>query len=340
MEVVVGLSLSNLEPKVWHPNSSYYLPDVRAVMVSYAEFNKMPAKRKKAMEVGLHQSLDVPKHVSIYVDNGSFSFLRRASQINQEEYKEFVEKAKPDWYPTPQDFIPAPAMTNIEQYNCMLDTMQINSAYNYDGFVPVIHICRYLNEYLEHFQADPLLTRKARIALGGIVPNLLRAPKAMPYQEILGHLQNIRKVFKDKKLHVFGVGGTATLHIAALLKMDSVDSTGWRNRAARGIIQLPGKGDRLVAELGKWRGRECDEGELKVLQECKCPACSKNGLDGLKINGIIGFKNRATHNLWVLLEEARLIKMHLDQGSYADWYIGHVNNSTYKPLINYLVKSL
>ena len=31
---------------------------------------------------------------------------------------------------------------------------------------------------------------------------------------------------------------------------DSVDSSGWRNRAPRGIMQLPGSGDRMVAELG------------------------------------------------------------------------------------------
>ena len=32
--------------------------------------------------------------------------------------------------------------------------------------------------------------------------------------------------------------------------VDSVDSSGWRNRAPRGIMQLPGSGDRMVAELG------------------------------------------------------------------------------------------
>jgi hypothetical protein len=39
-------------------------------------------------------------------------------------------------------------------------------------------------------------------------------------------------------------------YIAALLDINSVDSRGWRNRAACGIIQLPGKGDRIVADLG------------------------------------------------------------------------------------------
>ena len=57
--------------------------------------------------------------------------------------------------------------------------------------------------------------------------------------------------------------------------MDSADSSGWRNRAARGIVQLPGSGDRIVADLGKWRGREPDTDEWKTLKDCQCPACQQ-----------------------------------------------------------------
>ena len=77
---------------------------------------------------------------------------------------------------------------------------------------------------------------EASHCLGGIVPNLLRSPKAVPYQEILDSLRHVRQTFANKEIHVFGMGGTATLHLAILLGMDSVDSSGWRNRAARGIV--------------------------------------------------------------------------------------------------------
>ena len=109
------------------------------------------------------------------------------------------------------------------------------------------------------------LSVKPALALGGIVPNLLRTPKAVPYKEILEGLRHVRKTFADKEIHVFGIGGTATLHLAALLGMNSVDSSSWRNRAARGIVQLPGSGDRIVANLGSWRGREPSENEWKAL---------------------------------------------------------------------------
>src|SRR5262249_20642554 len=153
------------------------------------------------------------------------------------------------------------------------------------------------------------------VALGGIVPNLLRAPKALSYKEILDSLKQFRKDFMGKKIHIFGIGGTATLHIAKLLKMDSADSSGWRNRAARGIIQLPGSGERVIAALGSWRGRTLSPKEIKILRKCLCPACQLEGVRGLKAAGVRGFRSRATHNLWTLLEEVKWIEEHLDNGT-------------------------
>jgi len=338
MEIVVGLSLTNLKPHVWQPESPYYIPSIKAIMVSYAEFDAAKTRRQKAMALGLRQYLEVPEGISIYLDNGAFSFWKKSRQVPHQEYLAFIKKAKPDWYTIPQDYIPAPAMTNSEQQTCLTQTMQMNRAYSYDGFVPVIHVCRSLQTYIDLFQAEPKLNTKSHIAIGGIVPNLLRAPKAMPYQEILKNLKHLRQCFSDKKIHVFGVGGTATLHLTALLGMDSIDSTGWRNRAARGIIQLPGKGDRLIAELGSWRGRSLSEEEIKTLHSYKCPACIEFGIEGLSAKGSFGFCNRATHNLWVLLEEAKKIQHHLSNDTYKEWYKTHLDNSTYKPLINYIVE--
>src|SRR5690606_37186678 len=114
--------------------------------------------------------------------------------------------------------------------------------------------------------------------------------------------------------------GTATIHLATLLGVDSVDSAGSRNRAARGIVQLPGSGDRVVDNLGSWRGREPSIEEWRILENCSCPACMKFGIEGLKAGGIDGFCNRATHNLWVLNKEIEAIEENLANGTYHDWY--------------------
>jgi 7-cyano-7-deazaguanine tRNA-ribosyltransferase len=168
--------------------------------------------------------------------------------------------------------------------------------------------------------------------------NLLRAPKAVPYHQVLSSLIHIRRTLANKEMHVFGIGGTATLHLAALLGVDSVDSSGWRNHAARGIVQLPGSGDRMVADLGSWRGRQLSSQEHEMLINCPCPACAHDGLEGILAKRIEGFCNRATHNLWVLLEEARWVEDHLTSGTYEDNYEDRVDNSIYKRLIQKAVE--
>lgn len=337
-KIIAGMTLKCFKPQVWNSNSPYFLPELEAIMVSYADFHRMRARRRKAMEQGLHASLGVPEQIKIYLDNGAFYFITHDGEFPKKEYEEFVSKAKPDWYPIPQDFIPTPKMTIEEQTVCFKRTMAVNKEYAYNGFVPVIHISRLLEKYFIAIQENKDLFSKEKIALGAIVPNLLRAPKALRHSEILESLKRVREVFQDKEIHVFGIGGTATLHIAALLKMDSVDSSGWRNRAARGIIQLPGSGDRAIAELGKWKIRRPTPEEWEQLSQCQCPACQHFGIDGLKLRGIEGFCNRAAHNLWVLLNEAKLIDQYLSNGTYAEWYEEHLNNSIYLPLIQELFK--
>ncbi len=337
MEIVAGLTLKQLKPLVWDKDSEYFIPAVNAVMVSYADFHRVSKHRQQAMSLGLHSFLGIPKNVRIYLDKGAFYFLSHVGDTPRDEDEEFVQQAKPDWWPIPQDYIPIPKMSLDEQEHCFTRTMEVNLAYQRDGFVPVIHISRFLEQYTVKIQGNSELSKKPAIALGGIVPNLLRAPKAMTHTSILDSLRQVRQAFVGKQIHVFGIGGTATLHIAALLGIDSVDSSGWRNRAARGVIQLPGTGERVVAELGSWRGRRPTSDEWKRLEGCPCPACKQHGTTGLKANRSSGFYNRATHNLWMLLEEALLIQEHLAAGTYAEWYKGHLDNTMYRPLIEALL---
>jgi 7-cyano-7-deazaguanine tRNA-ribosyltransferase len=336
--VVAGLSLKNLHPRVWDPGSPYYLPNLRAVMVSYADFHRMAPKRRAAMEQCLHAYLGLPEQTQVYLDNGAFYFLTRGGEVPTEEYERFVQKAKPDWYPIPRDYIPTPAMTHEDQKSCFAQTMRANIKYQHDGYTSVIHISPFLRKYLQKIEAHPKLSKKRHIALGGIVPNLLRAPKAIPYQHVLRALMQVRRTFADQEIHVFGIGGTATLHLAAILGIDSVDSSGWRNRAARGIVQLPGSGDRMMADLGSWRGRQLSPQEREMLTNCPCPACVHGGLEDLAAKRIEGFCNRAAHNLWVLLEEALWVEDHLTSGTYEDYYEARLDNSIYRRLIQNAVE--
>ena len=338
MKIVVGLNLNNIKPRIWAATSIYHLPELDAVMVSYADFHHNRTRRRRAMEEGLHVSLDIPERVKIYLDNGAFRFSRAGGEVPRDDYKAFVEKAKPDWYVIPQDYIPTPCMSDYKQNKCLEKTMAVNQEFSYDGYVPILHVSRRLNKYIRLFNEDEKLREKPIFAIGGIVPNLLRASKSMSYKKILNSIYKVRETFSNQNLHLFGVGGTATLHIAALLKMDSVDSVGWRVRAARGLVQLPGIGDRMVADLGKWKVREPNPEELKKLEECQCPACQEYGIKGLKANGTYGACNRATHNLWTLLKENRMIQENIENKTYVEWYKEHLQNSTYRPLIDRIVE--
>ena len=338
MLIVAGLSLKNLQPRVWDSTSEFYLPALQAVMVSYAEFHRMQARRTAAMKVGLRSYFDVPDHIKIFLDNGAFYFGGQESgKAPLREYEEFVEATGPHWKPIPQDYIPFPSMSRQKQRGCFDKTMRMNEQYQHNGYVPVVHIGNHLKNYTEQMMACPKLSKKPSIALGAIVPNLLRKPKAMPYADVLKGLQHFRTVFDKKSLHVFGVGGTATLHLMSLLGIDSVDSSGWRSRAARGIVQLPGCGERLVADLGNWRGREPSTDEWNTLRACQCPACARYGTNGLKANKLHGFCCRAAHNLWVLLEENIWLSQHVAGRTYAENYAARVDNSTYRPIIDELL---
>jgi 7-cyano-7-deazaguanine tRNA-ribosyltransferase len=338
MQVVAGLSLKNLEPRVWDPASPYYLLDLTAVMVSYGDFQQMPAKRRAAMREGLREYLGVPEGVCIYLDNGAFYFASKGGEPGAREYREFVRRANPDWRPVRFDAIPAPQMSWQKQLACYARTMEMNRRYQHDGYVPVVHAGRYLGKYLEAIESVPRLAAKECIALGALVPNLLRSPRAATYSSILGDLIAVRDRFPKKRIHVFGIGGTATVHLAALLGFDSADSSGWRNRAARGIIQLAGSGERIVAELGNWRGRRPTEEEWAELERCGCPGCQQFGVRSLKASGIDGFAHRATHNLWILLKEARWVSERLAKGTYSRCYRRRLDNTVYLPLISEVLK--
>lgn len=338
MIVVPGLSLKNLEPRVWDPKSPYFLRQLRAVMVSYADFHRMPTRRREAMKQGLASWLGVASGITVYLDNGAFYFLGRPGPRPRQAYEEFVQHASPDWWPIPQDYIPTPNMPPAAQARCYQRTMDVNRNYGHDGYVPVVHIGPLLTRYTSAIVTHPKLSKKSKLALGGIVPNLLRAPKAMAYPDVLSGLLHVRNKFEAKDVHIFGIGGTATVHIAGLIGADSVDSSGWRNRAARGLIQLPGSGDRMVANLGNWRGRKPSQYEWERLGKCRCPACKQSGVKGLRAKGLKGFSCRATHNLFVLLEEALWVEKHVAAGTYEEHYQKRLDNSIYLPLIQELLK--
>lgn len=338
MEVVAGLTLKNLRPRVWDPCSPEHVPRLTAVMLSFDEFRHRPNLLRQAMSTGLTSVLfggraDVTPPLKIFLDNGAFACLRRGDEPAMKVYTEFVAATRPAWYPVPADFIPLPSYSRPRQRELFDRTRAVLEANSGDGFCPVVHPGPWLDLYMEVLHR---LGQTKQLAIGGLVPHLLNSPGAQRRETIL-MLRRIRKEFPGH-IHAFGIGGIVTLHLAAALGIDSLDSSGWRQRAARGLINLRGRGERQAVKLGSWKGRKVTREEWEKLTRCRCPACRAPGRGGLRRKGIEGFAARATHNLAMLLHEADLIRRHLSAGDFPSWSPKRIGSNALADLVRVALK--
>jgi hypothetical protein len=319
MEVVAGLTLKNLRPRVWDPRSPDHVPGLTAVMLSFDEFRRRPVLWRQAMSAGLMSILfggrsTVTRPPKFFLDNGAFACLRRGHEPAIKEYTEFVAATRPAWYPVPADFIPLPSYSRERQRQLFKRTIAVLEENHGDGFCPVVHPGPWLDRYMDVLHR---LGQTQQLAIGGLVPHLLNSAGAQR-QQTIRMIQRIRREFPGR-IHAFGIGGIVTLHLAAALGIDSLDSSGWRQRAARGLINLRGRGDRQAVKLGSWKGRALTRAEWAELACCRCPACRNSGAGELRRRGMEGFTARATHNLTMLLHEADLIRRHLAAGDFPSW---------------------
>lgn len=334
MEVVAGLTLKNMRPRVCEERSPEFMPGLTAVMLSFDEIRRRPKTRRRILAEGLHSIFGIKsddirgKRLRIFVDNGAFACLRRGDEPAVAEFREFVGATTPTWYPVPADYIPLPSYSRKRRRDLFRKTVSVLESHTYDGFCPVIHPGPWLDGYLETLQR---LNLTRQLAIGGLVPHLLNSEGARRRQTI-SLLCRIRREFPGT-IHAFGIGGIVTLHLAAALGIDTADSSGWRQRAARGLIILRGKGERRAAELGSWNGRALGGDEWDDLTRCRCPSCRRVGIDGLKARGVAGFAARAGHNLAVLLAEAKLINRHLANGDFPKWTMRRVRGHYMAPLV-------
>lgn len=316
MEVVAGLSLKNMRPRVWDAATTEHVRRLGAVMLSFDEFRQRAALRRKAETQGLHSVLGVSagNGPRFYLDNGAFACLRRGDEPAVADYLRFVAAVRPAWYPVPADFIPLPSQPRPRQRRLFERTVAVLEAHTGNGFCPVIHPGPWFDRYLE---ALDRLGQRRQLALGGLVPHLLHCAGARR-QATVAQIRRACRSFPGR-IHAFGIGGVVTLHLAAALGVHSADSSGWRQRAARGLVILRGRGERQAVRLGSWRGRVLTPDDWTELAGCRCPACRTHGPDGLKAEGLRGFVCRAVHNLYVLLEEAELIRRHQAAGDFPAW---------------------
>ena len=109
--------------------------------------------------------------------------------------------------------------------------------------------------------------------------------------------------YTDFRVHVTGFGSSPlSLHLAYYLGADSIDSAGYRRKAAYGKIILPGTGERYMSNRSVSFGRCArpldDSLDLMWLNKCKCPICITSPELLLE-----DWKARAVHNEFVIKQE-------------------------------------
>lgn len=316
MDVVAGLSLKNWRPRVWDRRSPEFVPRLGAVMVSFDEFRRRPKLRREAIGGGIGAVLGAgaAEGLRVYLDNGAFACLARGGEPAIDEYRAFAAATRPAWCPVPADFIPRPTDSRRKQKILFERTLAVLRAHSAEGYCPVVHAGPWLGGYLDALREMGL---DRQLAVGGLVPHLLHGAGARR-METIAQLKRVRGEFPGT-IHAFGIGGVVTLHLAAALGCDSVDSSGWRQRAARGLVMLRGRGERQAIRLGSWLGRPLTADEWVELARCRCPSCRRHGPEALGRNGVEGFAARGVHNLAILLDEAALIERHRAHGDSAAW---------------------
>src|SRR6185436_10128910 len=99
MFLVAGISLRNLAPRFWDPESPYHLRGIGAVMISTTDFVKLPSHTQGTLKVGIRKHLRLPPHYRVFLDNGAFHTLSHDLRFDSRRYKRLVEAVKPDWCP-------------------------------------------------------------------------------------------------------------------------------------------------------------------------------------------------------------------------------------------------
>lgn len=303
-------------------------------------------KNKSAMasicEKGIHKYLQFDG--AILMDSGGFLFQKKDDlDVDPLLILDLYERAKPDlgvildhpFNPSETDKV------NRKRWNKTLKNTEIMFDYNGNiDLMPVIHGYD-LKELKRAIRDIKKLSDPHMIGIGSLVPLLFRTNDANrfknPINFVIDAIRTVREEFPNSLLHAFGVGSSRTMHLMYSLGVDSLDSTGWRIKAAYGIIQLPGIGDRYPITRNNGRP-SLKESEKPILEKCQCPSCRKLSIDErIKLLND-SFKERAIHNAHLFLNEKKLFQKNIKEGNVKHFIQNRLDSGFFYKALNYVVK--
>jgi 7-cyano-7-deazaguanine tRNA-ribosyltransferase len=289
-------------------------------------------------EKGIHGYLKFPG--PIMMDSGGFLFMReKALDVNPEEVLKLYESSRPD-FGVVLDHPLEPNLSRTERRRRRMKTLK-NTEFMVDSkkghnpeLIPVIHghSSQAVSWYM---RALGRISDFETYGIGSLVPSVFNTKGAGGIYNVLRIISYVRKKVPDKRIHVFGIGSTLTMHLMFYAGADSVDSSAWRTKAAFGAIQLSGVGDRYITPRERHKiYRNLSPAEKEILAECKCPVCRKEGLEELKRS----FKARALHNSWVFQKEIEKTRELIKKDEYENYLQKILTRSTLSNAFKYAMK--
>ena len=327
------------KPKLWETSN------LDNIMVNAYYIIKKASSYEKICDMGIHNYLNFDGLVMM--DSGGFLFQKKEEMgLDPLKVLDLYEKSKPDiGVVLDHPFDPNSSnQSNKKRWNITLkNTKSMVESNSKVPLMPVLH--GYSLKELEKacsdikkIEDDPKL-----IGIGSLVPLIFsttagskRFPDCMQF--VMQSIKLIRSEFPDAMIHAFGIGSTLTMHLMYSVGTDSLDSTGWRIKAAYGMIQLPGVSDRHVKTRNNGR-RFLDAAEQRILAKCECPTCKGNSIDNRMKILDENFIPRAVHNAWVFKKEEEYFKNALKDRNTRKFLDKRLNKSFYSKSFNYLIDS-
>ena len=251
------------KPRPWQ---AFSLPGVLVNAWQVLSMRRVP---RQASPYRVQECRDLMTSSPVLIDSGGYLYLKREDfRPDPLEILQLYEDLNPAIgavLDCPLDPFLAPEQNEMRWRRTLANTRAMYQKNGHLTLMPVVHAhsidqakrgCDELREVV----GEPIA-----LGIGSLVP-LMRgrhdgrvlAKQAGAGSEADGDYQSsrhlavdiirtVRAEFPNALLHVFGVGGTTTMHLMFAQGIDSLDSVGWRLKAAHGAIQLPGLGDRFIS---------------------------------------------------------------------------------------------
>lgn len=262
----------------------------------------------------------------LFLDNGAFTARQNNIELDINRVINLQETFMPDLtIPLDYPFSPGHSESKMEKlWNKTAENITYwQNSTNLSGrLVPTLHAWN-RTSLIDNIKWLQKNGDAELIALGSIVN-----PTFKEFKGFFGDRQPTRELIdmfslaidsvldnSDFKIHLMGWGSSPLmLHLGYYLGMNSLDTMGYRRKAAYGKIILPGTGERHLGDTitgfgGRRIDGQGDPKDIELLNKCKCPICRVN-----KYELWADWQARAVHNEWVMKQEANLAEHLLHKG--------------------------